>query len=68
MIGITQLTAMCLRNLVRELCKAHPQRTVLDFLHSYAPASDGNEPMSYATAVTAKLGVDDETLLVSKLV
>jgi hypothetical protein len=41
----------------------HPEWTVYDLFNSYAPASDGNDPQSYAQYVASALGIDATTQL-----
>lgn len=47
-----------LQNLVREKINAHPEWTLKDFFNSYAPSSDGNNPLVYAGWVAKQLNVD----------
>lgn len=41
----------------------HPEWTMYDLFNSYAPASDGNDPQSYAQYVSSALGIDASTQL-----
>lgn len=46
-----------LQNLVKDKIKKNPTWTFLDFFKNYAPSSDGNDPLSYANEVCAKVGL-----------
>lgn len=45
---------------LRTHCRENPNQTLGEYIASYAPASDGNEPVEYAQKVAARLGVDTE--------
>lgn len=40
---------------------ANPDESIEDWIATYAPASDGNNPAAYAAAVAAAVGVDPST-------
>lgn len=42
---------------------AHPTWTILDFFENFAPSSDGNDPLHYATVVAEEMGVGITTSL-----
>ena len=46
-----------LKNLVRTKIQANPQQSIIVFFEMYAPAEDKNDPMSYARAVAAAVGL-----------
>lgn len=46
-----------LLNLVQHRAELHPNWTILDFFSNYAPSSDGNYPLKYASNVAKKCGV-----------
>jgi hypothetical protein len=44
-----------------------PTDTLLQFFSKYSPSNDGNDPVSYAKEVGAKLGVDYKSFTISQL-
>jgi hypothetical protein len=52
-----------LRQNIHYALKHHGSLTVYQFMARYAPASDANEPISYAQAVAKSIGFPPETLL-----
>lgn len=46
-----------LENLVKEKIHNHPRWTLSDFFENYAPSSDNNNPLLYASFVARRLGV-----------
>lgn len=52
-----------LENLVHFTATNHPQWTILQFFESYAPTTDGNEPLPYAQFVATRCGVVPTTTL-----
>lgn len=47
-----------LKNLVKHKIEVHPDWTISDFFHVYAPTADSNDPDAYAFFVAKRLGVD----------
>jgi hypothetical protein len=60
-----------LHNLIREKIAAHPDWTILRFFQDpkegYSPASDGNDPVSYAKEVAGKLGENYQTFVIKNI-
>lgn len=52
-----------LQNYVKSVAKRHPEWTILDFFHNYAPASDHNPTEAYAKNVAKRCGVTIHTKL-----
>lgn len=48
---------------IRAHIARHPGQTILQWIESYAPASDGNDPASYAAAIAAAVGSSVQTAL-----
>ena len=48
-----------LKNTVKTKIKNHPNWTLVQFFENYAPKSDGNDPVGYASFVAKKLSVDN---------
>jgi hypothetical protein len=61
-------------NSTKNVVKNHPELTILTYLggdgdwRGYAPASDGNNPVEYATFISSRLGVDNSYLMRSLVV
>ena len=52
-----------LQNMVLYRAELHPTWTILDFFNTYAPTSDNNPTLHYATVVAGKCGVPITTTL-----
>ena len=46
-----------LRNMVRGMIHKRPEETIHQFISRYAPTSDNNDPLQYATFIANSLGV-----------
>lgn len=49
---------MYLCNLIKNKIENNPNQTLLEFMESYAPVTDGNNPTTYAGFIAKRLGVD----------
>ena len=60
------LGMLYLENLVKQKAFQHPTWTIYDyFALSHAPASDGNDPLLYATTVSKEIGVTNDYLIIN---
>lgn len=53
-----ELGWLYLVNMVKGMIHAHPNQTIYQFMASYAPPSDNNPTLAYASFIAKKLGVD----------
>lgn len=47
-----------LLNLLKEKIEVRPNLSLLEFMSSYAPRADGNDPVAYASWIARRLGVE----------
>lgn len=50
-----ELGWLYLQNLVKSKITEHPEWTILDYISNHAPKSDGNNPLTYANYISARM-------------
>lgn len=56
-----------LMNMIKGKATKKPNQTLQQFMNSYAPSTDGNDPIKYATFLASRLNVDKDVFKMGDL-